>query len=96
MKSYPAGRIGEKASIGLSKTLARFGFKLGRLRTGTPPRLLASSIDFTGLIPQSPDKFPVPFSYLHKYIPLIVNFLSFTIYYLFIQFVNFSFKYIVI
>lgn len=57
-----AGRMGEEASIGLSATLARVGFRLGRLKTGTPPRLDGRTIDWQGLEMQSPDEHPLPFS----------------------------------
>ncbi|KHN84070.1 Uncharacterized protein F52H3.2 [Toxocara canis] len=64
MSKYSAGRIGEKSSTALSKTLNRLGFKLGRLRTGTPPRLLKKTIDFTKFQAMPPDKKPIPFSFL--------------------------------
>lgn len=57
-----AGRMGEEASVGLSATLARVGFRLGRLKTGTPPRLDGRTIDWHGLEMQSPDEHPLPFS----------------------------------
>ena len=44
-KSFPAGRMGEKPSIGLTESLKNLGHSMGRLKTGTPPRLLASSIN---------------------------------------------------
>ncbi len=60
----PAGRIGDAPAIGLAKTLDRFGFEMGRLKTGTPARLAADSIDWAGLEPQPGDEHPVLFSAL--------------------------------
>ena len=57
-----AGRMGEKATVGLSKTLSEAGFALGRLKTGTPPRLDRRSIAWESLEKQSADEEPVPFS----------------------------------
>mgnify|MGYP001198536526 CR=1 FL=1 len=57
-----AGRMGEKASVGLAATLARIGFRLGRLKTGTPPRLDGRSIDWANLDRQAADEMPTPFS----------------------------------
>ena len=54
--------MNEKASLGLSATMARAGFKLGRLKTGTPPRLDGRTIDWTSLEMQAADEDPVPFS----------------------------------
>jgi tRNA uridine 5-carboxymethylaminomethyl modification enzyme len=61
---FPAGRMGEKASTGLSKTMTTAGFKLGRLKTGTPPRLDGRTIDWASLDMQAADESPVPFSLL--------------------------------
>lgn len=61
-KKIIAGRMNEKASMGLSNTLAREGFSLGRLKTGTPPRLDGRTIDWASLEMQAADENPVPFS----------------------------------
>ncbi|MCC6542944.1 MAG: tRNA uridine-5-carboxymethylaminomethyl(34) synthesis enzyme MnmG [Nitrospirae bacterium] len=62
--NYPAGRAGDFPSVGLSEDLKKLGFTLGRLKTGTPPRLDARSIDFSVMTAQHGDDPPVPFSYL--------------------------------
>jgi tRNA uridine 5-carboxymethylaminomethyl modification enzyme len=63
-KKIPAGRMGERPSLGLPKTFARLGFTLGRLKTGTPPRLDGRTIDWAGVEKQAADEEPVPFSML--------------------------------
>ncbi len=59
---YPGGRAGEPPSEGLSDHLRELGFAVGRLKTGTPPRLSASTIDFSMLEEQPGDALPKPFS----------------------------------
>ncbi|KAH6622299.1 glucose inhibited division protein A-domain-containing protein [Boeremia exigua] len=66
LDSYPSGRMGEAATFGLSKSLKDAGFTLGRLKTGTPPRLDAKSINFKVLEAQEGDSPPTPFSYLNE------------------------------
>ena len=60
----PAGRVGDAPSIGLSKTLYSLGFAMGRLKTGTPPRLDGGTIDWARLDVQHGDDPPSPFSFL--------------------------------
>lgn len=61
--SFQAGRAGEFASYGLAADLQKLGFELGRMKTGTPPRLRKASIDFSKFKVQESDVNPVPFSY---------------------------------
>jgi tRNA uridine 5-carboxymethylaminomethyl modification enzyme len=63
MESFPSGRAGEFPSIGLSENLLALGFKMGRLKTGTPPRLDARSIDFSRTAAQWGDDPPAFFSF---------------------------------
>jgi tRNA uridine 5-carboxymethylaminomethyl modification enzyme len=60
------GRIGEAAAVRMSDELRRIGFELGRLKTGTPPRIHRDSIDYAKCLPQAGDDPPVPFSFLTK------------------------------
>jgi tRNA uridine 5-carboxymethylaminomethyl modification enzyme len=62
LSHYPGGRAGEPPSEGLSDQLRSLGFAVGRLKTGTPPRLAAATIDFSELEEQSGDPNPKPFS----------------------------------
>jgi len=61
-----SGRAGELASVGLANQLRQLGFEVGRMKTGTPPRLRASSIDFSCLERQDSDPAPEPFSFITK------------------------------
>jgi tRNA uridine 5-carboxymethylaminomethyl modification enzyme len=63
-RKIPAGRVGEAPSIGLSKTLRGFGLAMGRLKTGTPPRLDGRTIGWAALEVQDGDNPPAPFSFL--------------------------------
>ena len=58
------GRVGEQSAKGLSAALLNLGFKLGRLKTGTPPRVHRDSVDFAALEPQPGDVPPTPFSFV--------------------------------
>ena len=79
-KSSPAGRIGDKPSIALAKKIKNLKFSIGRLKTGTPPRILKKSINFNDLEEQLPDTNPVPFSFINKLIhtPQISCFITHT------------------
>jgi tRNA uridine 5-carboxymethylaminomethyl modification enzyme len=61
----PAGRIGDAPAIGLANTLKSLNFRMGRLKTGTPPRLDGRSIDYTVCDVQKGDNPPVPFSFMN-------------------------------
>ncbi len=67
---FPAGRMGDPAAEGLSKHLMELGFEIGRLKTGTTPRLNSRTIDYSGLERQDGDENPRPFSFSTKEITL--------------------------
>jgi tRNA uridine 5-carboxymethylaminomethyl modification enzyme len=60
---FPSGRMGDPPSIGLSESLKRLGFRMGRLKTGTTPRLDGKTINFSQLDPQYGNEPPIPFSF---------------------------------
>lgn len=62
----PGGRLGDRSSIGLSASIANLGFRLRRLKTGTPPRLHRESIDYTQVEAQPGDERPTPFSFYYR------------------------------
>jgi tRNA uridine 5-carboxymethylaminomethyl modification enzyme len=66
LERWPAGRAGDPAAIGLARRLDAVGFALGRLKTGTPPRLDGRTIDYGALARQAGDHPPEPFSYMTK------------------------------
>lgn len=66
LSHFKSGRAGEKPSTGITEALLRFGFESGRLKTGTPPRILRESIDYSKFEEQIPDDPPEPFSFSTK------------------------------
>lgn len=79
-RTYTAGRAGEPASIELAECLKRLGFPVGRLKTGTPPRLDGRTIDWDNFEPQLADERPVPFSFSTETIeqPQVTCFIGYT------------------
>jgi len=67
---FPAGRMGDPPSVRLSEQLASIGFEVGRLKTGTTPRLNGKTIDYKGLTVQPGDEKPKPFAFTTTHIPL--------------------------
>lgn len=80
LERMDAGRMGDLAALGLSESLIGLGFELGRLKTGTCPRLAGRTIDFAKMEAQSSDESPQPFSYLTERItnPLVSCYLTYT------------------
>ena len=70
-ETIPAGRKGDKPSIGLADTLDKLELKLGRLKTGTPPRISMASVDFSKTVLQEPDSEPIPFSFQSRGVNLM-------------------------
>ena len=66
LKNFSAGRVGEKAAMGLSKRLYALGLSMGRLKTGTPPRIHRGGIDFQSLTPQLGDREPQALSFIGR------------------------------
>ena len=79
-KKMDGGRMGEEKSVGISERLAKYDFRLGRLKTGTPPRISKSSIDYSQLEVQEGDIPPNPFSYLNSEVtvPQISCYITYT------------------
>ncbi len=71
--TFPGGRIGELPSNGLSVSLEKIGLKLGRLKTGTPPRLNRMSIDYSKMTEQQGDPNPPAFSFRYRHPPVLDN-----------------------
>ncbi len=63
LEHFPAGRMGDFPAIGLSGCLKKLGFRMGRLKTGTTPRLNGKTVDFRKMMPQLGDDPPIPFSF---------------------------------
>ena len=63
-KTFPAGRMGEKPAVGLTQSLEKHGLKVGRLKTGTPPRILSDSVNWSLTTIANGDNNPTPFSFL--------------------------------
>ena len=68
-RQYGGGRAGERAATGISASLERLGFEVGRLKTGTPPRVDGRTIDYSALSEQKGDTTPVPFSFMTDELP---------------------------
>lgn len=75
-----SGRLGEQAAVGLGTALRKMGFTVGRLKTGTPPRILSHTVDFSTLERQDGDSEPMPFSYAYDSVdrPQVACYLTYT------------------
>lgn len=69
-QSYGGGRAGESASLGITEDLIKLGFESGRMKTGTPPRVDARSLDYSKMVEQPGDENPQKFSYSDVTVPL--------------------------
>jgi len=80
LKNFAAGRLGDLPALNLSRSLRSHGFSLGRLKTGTCPRLDAKTIDFSGLPAQFGDEPPKPFSFSNRkvYLPQVPCHITYT------------------
>ncbi len=78
-RSFRAGRIGESSAVGLTETLRELGFSTGRLKTGTPPRLLKKSINWEKTTISPGDKNPYPFSLFRSNKKILKNVDSFSV-----------------
>lgn len=76
-ESRPAGRMGDAPAIGLAETLSSLGLKMGRLKTGTPPRLKADTIDYSVCDRQLGDNPPSPFSFMNDRVWIKVSWINF-------------------
>lgn len=74
--NYGGGRSGERASVGISAALENNGFEVGRLKTGTPPRIDGRTVDYSKLEEQKGDEVPTPFSFLTEKLPDVEEQLS--------------------
>ena len=70
MKNFGGGRVGEKASVGITAQLVELGFESGRMKTGTPPRIDGRSLDYSKMEEQPGDKEIIPFSYTNDQIDI--------------------------
>jgi len=73
LKQFGGGRAGEPAAYGITECLVQHGFEAGRMKTGTPPRVDARSLDFSKMIPQPGDEHPKKFSFSAETQPLAVQ-----------------------